>query len=109
MADIEARLKALEKRARADTERWHAMSGEFKAFSSIISAIVAPMCVGKPDRLRTIIKNLKNAEDVARSQNEHALMIQRLRHERRFLEARLKKYYGNGSSPKDGDAPRRRK
>lgn len=92
-----------------DIERWHAMSGEIKAFSSIITAIVAPMCVGKPDRLRTIIGNLKVCEEVARSQNEHGQMIRRIRFERRTFEDRLKKYYGDSSSPKDGAAPRKPK
>jgi hypothetical protein len=109
MPDIEKRLKALEKRARIDTERWHALSGEIKAICAIISAIGAPICAGKPIRTKAIIQNLKLYERIAREQNEHAQMIVRLRHEREFFESRIKRGEIGGSTSGKTSSPHSKK
>jgi hypothetical protein len=59
MPEIEQRLKALKKQARADTERLHALFGDTKALSLVIDAIGAAICAGNKPLLRTIIKNLQ--------------------------------------------------
>jgi hypothetical protein len=44
MPDVEQRLKALEKRARTDRERWQMLDAQTKAFALIFQAIGAPIC-----------------------------------------------------------------
>jgi hypothetical protein len=108
MPDIEQRLKALEKRARADTERQHAVSGEIKAIVSIVYSIFVAVCAGNPARARAIIENIKILEAVAREQNEQTQMLVRLRYEREAFQRRLEKIE-RGSSGANNGAPRRRK
>ena len=109
MPNIEQRLKALEKRARADIERQHAVSGEIKAILAIIYSIFAAVCVGNPARARAIIKSIKTLEAVAREQNEQTQMLVRLRHEREAFERRLEKIEKDGSTGANNGAPRRPK
>ncbi len=109
MTDIEKRLKALEKRARADTERWNALFGDTKALSLIADAIGAAICANNKPLLRTVIKNLQSFENAARIQNEHGLTIDRLRHARQFYEARLKKADEGGSTSSTNSAPPRKR
>ena len=109
MPSIEQRLKTLEKHARADTERWQALSGEVKAITSIFSAMFQPICATNLPLGRTIIKNMKISEQVARAQNEHAQMLVRLRYEREFYESVLKKLESSASGPANNGAPQRRR
>jgi len=109
MTDIEKRLKALEKRARIDNERWQIVDAQLKAFSLIIDAIGAPICAATPSILPTIILNLQNYEKAARVQNKHDATIQRLRHARKFFETRAAKV-GKGDPPTGGaDMPHQKK
>jgi hypothetical protein len=109
MADIEKRLKALEKRARVDDERWQKLDGHMKGFSLIIDAIGAPICEATPSVLPAIIANLQNFENHARVQNKHDATIRQLRHARVFFEARVVKG-GKGVPPSaTGDIPRQKK
>jgi hypothetical protein len=58
VSEIEERLNALEKRARADDERWQTLDGQSKASRIILVAIGAPICAANPELLHPIIKNL---------------------------------------------------
>jgi hypothetical protein len=107
MLDIEQRVKALEKRARIDAERWQAVFGDTKALSLIIDAIGAAISASNRPLLRTIIKSLETCEDAARIQNEHGLTIERIRMSRKFFESRLRKADEGDSTPPVGGAPRR--
>lgn len=109
MADIEARLKALEKRVRADTERWHAIGGDLKGIVCILDSMGAAIAADNKPLLRTIIGNLKTFEDGARLQNEHEMTMKRVRYQREFFERRLKKAEGQSPSSESGNAPRRGK
>jgi hypothetical protein len=106
MPSVEDRLKKLEERTRGDVERWQVLEGEIKAFSAIISCMLAPIAAQTPAIARIIVQNLRTYEDVARMQNEHAQMMQRLRVVREILEAKLEK---GGSSGAKNASPRRRK
>ena len=68
MSDVEKRLKVLEKRARADDERWRMLDEQTKAFDLIRAAIFAPICAATPIILPTIIQNLRSAEKEARAE-----------------------------------------
>lgn len=109
MPDIEQRLKALEKRARADTERWQAVFGDTKALSIIIDAIGAAICADNKPLLRTVIKNLQSFENAARIQNEHGLTIERIRDAWKFYESRLKNAGASGSTAQDDGKPHRKR
>jgi len=106
MPSVDERLRKLEERSRADIERWQALEGDLKAFSGIISCMFAPIAAQTPAIARVIVQNLQAYENVARMQNEHAQMMQRLRVVREILEAKLEK---GGSTGADNGAPRRRK
>jgi hypothetical protein len=108
MTNIEKRLKMLENRARRDTDRWQSLSGEIKAFSAILTAMGAPICAAAPVQARAIIQNLKTYEKAARTQNEHAQMIVRIRYVREFFENRLKAG-GDDSTSEENGVPRRKK
>lgn len=91
MADIEQRLKALEKRAIADDERWRMLDAHTKATEMIRQAIVAPICVQAPALIPVIIKSLRALEDEARRLNAHAKTIVEVRAARQFFEKFAKK------------------
>ena len=107
LANIERRLKALEKRAQTNDEVWQTLDGHIKAFSLIIDAIGAPICATIPSIGKTIITNLRNFENAGR--NNHDVTIRQLRHAREFFEAQIKKG-GKGNPLSAADvAPRRRR
>lgn len=108
MPDLEQRLKTLEKRARADVERWHAVQGDVKGVVLIIDSIGAAVAADNRPLLRTIITNLKTFEDGARMQNEHDLTMKRVRLAREFFESRLKKAERGSTSGSRG-GPRKTK
>lgn len=97
MPDIEQRLKALEKRTRADDERWRMLDEHTKAVALIRRAISAPICATMPSILPTIIENLRTAEKEARALNAHAKMIVEIRSARKVFEEVAKK--GGRPSP----------
>jgi len=105
MNDVEKRLKALEKRARNDVERWGSIGGEIRAISGALACIARPICATNPKLMRTIVKNLKTYETVARMDNEHSQMIVRLRYIRQVFESQLKEIEGGA----DSGAPRPKK
>ena len=82
MSEIEERLNALEKRARADDERWQMLDGQSKASRIILVAIGTPICAANPELLHPIIKNLSDFEHEARLQNQHSKMIEEIRYAR---------------------------
>ena len=88
VSEIEERLNALEKRARADDERWQTLDGQSKASRIILVAIGAPICAANPELLHPIIKNLSDFEHEARLQNQHFKMIEEIRYAREFFESR---------------------
>jgi hypothetical protein len=107
MPDIEQRLKALEKHARANHERWQMLDEHVKALALIRQAIAAPICAATPKILQTIIGNLKVCEKEARAVNAHAKMIVEFRAARKFFEALANK--GKGNPPiSDGELRRRK-
>jgi hypothetical protein len=79
-------LKALEKRARADDERWRMLDAQTKAIDMIRQSIAAPICAHAPVLLPVIIKNLREFENEARRLNAHAKTIVELRDARQFFE-----------------------
>ncbi len=105
MADLETRLKALEKRARNDTERWNSVAGDIKGLVCIIDAMGAAIGADNKPLLRTIIVNLKTFEDGARLQNEHETTMKRVRYQREFFERRLK--LAEDKSSESNGAPKR--
>jgi hypothetical protein len=110
MADIEKRLKALEKRTRIDDERWQMLDAEIKALFLIFQAIGVPLCAADPTMSGAIIANLSTFESVARMQNEHARTIRKLRKLREFLVSQMEEI-GKGDHPSssNNDKPDRKK
>ena len=116
MPDIEQRLKALEKRARLDHERWQMLDQHMTALALIREAIIRPICAElvaserrngvKPRVLQIIIANLKTFEKNARALNAHSKMIVELRTARKLFEAMANK--GGTASPTANGGPRRK-
>jgi hypothetical protein len=86
MADLEKRLKALEKRAQKDDDRWQMLDAQSKALPMILRAICAPICAADPGLLRAIIANLRTFEESSRLLNEHSILIGEFRRVRLSLE-----------------------
>lgn len=97
VSEIEERLNALEKRARADDERWQTLDGQSKASRIILVAIGAPICAANPELLHPIIKNLSDFEHEARLQNQHFKMIEEIRYAREFFESRRSRIQADSS------------
>ncbi len=101
MPDIEQRLKILEKRARADDERWQMLDGYEKAVAIIGESVIRPICAEliatrqrerlKPKLLQVIIDNIKKFESDAQILNLHSKTIVELRAARMFFEMLAKK------------------
>jgi len=89
MPTIEQRLKALEKRARTDDERWQMLDAQTKAIRCIFHCIGAPIIADHPELGRKIIKNLRTYEKAARTQNEHSVAIREYRKMREFFSERI--------------------
>ena len=109
MTDIEKRLKALEKHAQIENQKWQAAQSHFKAFSLIFDAIGAPICAANPSILPSIIENLKAYLKRSRIQNEHAVLIGQLRQTLEFFEERMAKIEKSGSKSATSAAPQRKK
>lgn len=109
MADIEHRLKALEKQTRNQREQIQALFGDTKALTIIIDSLGAAICANNKPLLRTVILNLRQFETFSRQQNEHEATIVRLRTMREFFEGRLNKADGVVPPPAADDAPRRQR
>lgn len=92
MPDFEQRLKALEKRALVDDERWQMLDAQTKAFGAIRDPV--------------IVKNLRDLETDARKLNAHPKMIVEISGARKFFEA-LANNKGGRSSPRGADESRR--
>ena len=107
MANIEKRLKALEKRAQTNDEVWQTLDGHIKAFSLIIDAIGAPICATIPSIGNTIITNLRNFENAGKNNND--VTIRQLRRAREFFEAQIKKSGKGNPLPATDVAPPRRR
>jgi hypothetical protein len=97
VSEIEERLNALEKRARADDERWQMLDGQSKASRIILVAIGAPICAANPALIHPIIKNLSDFEHEARLQNQHSKMIEEIRYAREFFESRRSRIQADSS------------
>jgi hypothetical protein len=91
MSDIEQRLKALEKRARTDDERWRMLDAQTQATAIIRQSIARPICAAMPKLLPVIVRNLREFEDDSRRLNAHSKMIAEIRVARQFFERLAKK------------------
>jgi hypothetical protein len=109
VTDIEKRLKALEKRARIDDDRWQMLDAQMTAFDLIFKAIGVPIGSANPATLHAIIMNLRTFEDVARMQNEHSVTIRHLRKTRLFFESMVKGNTGGGQTLINDRKPPREK
>jgi hypothetical protein len=115
VADTETRLKALEKRARADSERWRMLDADAKASRIIRNCIARAVCAANPAILPIIIKNLQSFEDASRTLNEHEKTIVEVRSAREWFEElektfeSLRKNKNDDPSLSKGAAPQRRK
>lgn len=105
--DFEKRLRELEKRARIDDVRWAMLDGSMKGAHLVLQSLGAPLAAISPAVLRTIIQNLRNYEEAAKTMNEHTETISQLRSAREFFEGRLPKTGEDGSTASDGGEHRR--
>jgi hypothetical protein len=87
MDPIEQRLRALEKRAQKDDERWHKLDADLKAIRLITESIGLPLCGLHPRMAAIIAKNLQIFETDAKVLNLNTSTISRLRTARKFFES----------------------
>jgi hypothetical protein len=109
MTDIETRLKALEKHAQMDDQKWQAEQSYVKALSFIFDSIGEPLCAANPSILPLIIENLKSYLKRSRIRSESPAVIGQLRQTLEFFEKQAAKIEKSRLPSASSGVPRRKK